>query len=323
MAGAGRIKAGVIGLAAALAAAGPATAGGLPSPEQGPAPDPIRGPAGGASRLAAASQDPFSALVGERRERRIAGDRQSAVERFTVAADGRAFLLEGGIGAARIKFLCTENDPRLDCRIDPEGPAEEIYLVSGARGPRGDVIYKNREGDVLLRMTAYGGATVFWPGDPRSSRGQGQAASRSFGEDGPLVLPPADETAAERRGRTATAHLSAATGEPIVFQIAVAPANAAGPAGAATLEGGAPPPANAKVLSDAVVRVAVGMRAVASDPTGARILGARVKAVEFRQGTAPSLSLDGTRLVVVYDPSGDVAGRPSSSAVARFLEESL
>lgn len=307
MAGAGRIKAGVIGLAAALAAAGPAAAGGLPSPEQGPAPDPIGGQAGGALRLAAASQDPFSALVGERRDRRLTRNPRSAVERFTVAADGRAFLLEGGIGAARIKFLCTENDPRLDCRIDPEGPAEEIYLVSGARGPRGDVIYKNREGDVLLRMTAYGGATVFWPGER-----QGQAASRSFGEDGPLVLPPADETAAERRGRTATAHLSAATGEPIVFQIA----------GAATLEGG-PPPANAKVLSDAVVRVAVGMRAVASDPTGARILGARVKWVEFRQGTAPSLSLDGTRLLVVYDPSGDVAGRPSSGAVARFLEESL
>lgn len=299
MAGTGRIKAGLIGLVAALAAAGPATAG-------------------GPSRLAAASQDPFSALVGERRERAVTRNPQSAVERFVVAADGRVFLLEGGIGAARIKFLCTENDPRLDCRIDPEGPAEEIYLVSGARGPRGDVIYKNREGDVLLRMTAYGGATVFWPGER-----QGQAASRSFGEDELLVLPPADAEAAERRGRTATAHLSAATGEPIVFQIAGAPANAAGPAGAATLEGGAPPLGNAKVLSDAVVRVAVGMQAVASDPTGARILGARVKWVEFRPGTAPSLSLDGTRLVVVYDPSADVAGRPSSGAVARFLEESL
>lgn len=295
MAGAGHIKAGLIGLVAALAA------------------DPAM--ADGPSRLAGASQDPFSALVGERR---VTRNPPSAVERFSVAADGRAFLLQGGIGAARIKFLCTENDPRLDCRIDPAGPAEEIYLVSGARGPRGDVIYKNREGDVLLRMTAYGGATVFWPGER-----QGQAASRSFGEDEPLVLPPADEKAAERRGRTATAHLSAAAGEPIVFLIAGAPANPVQPAGAATLADSTRLAANAKVLSDAVVRVAVGMQRVANDPTGARILGARVKSVEFRPGTAPSLSLDGTTLVVVYDPSADVAGRPSSVAVTRFLEESL
>jgi hypothetical protein len=296
MAGKGRTLAVLIALAAVVAASPPTFAGG---------------------RQAVAA-DPFSALVGERREARKARRAAPQIERFTVAADGRAFLLEGGAGEARMKFLCTENDPRLDCRIDPAGAAEEIHIVSGVRGPRGDIIYRNHEGDMLLRLTSYGGATVFWPGET-----QGQPASRSFGEEASLTLPPANSQAAERRGRGATAVLSAATGEPIIFEVGggAAPDQAALRDSVGDEETMTPP--RADVLADAVVRVAVGMQRVAADPTGARILGVRVKSVEFRPGTGPRLTLDGGKLIVDYDPTGDVAGRPSSVAVTRFLEESL
>lgn len=296
MADNGRILAALIALAAVAAANPPALAGGRRGDGQ------------------AAVADPFSALVGDKRESRKTGRAAPKIERFTVAADGRLFLLEGGAGEARMKFLCTDDDPRLDCRIDPAGAAEEIHLVSGVRGPRGDVIYRNRQGDMLLRLTSYGGATVFWPGEA-----QGQPASRSYGEDESLTLPPADRQAAERRGRTATAVLSAATGEPIIFDVG----SAASPPALSDAAGEAAVAPRADVLADAVVRVAVGMRRVAADPTGARILGVRVKSVEFRPGTGPLLSLDGGKLIVVYDPAGDVAGRPSSVAVTRFLEESL
>lgn len=242
--------------------------------------------------------DPFSALVGKRRappapERKI--------ERFLVSADGRAFVLDDRRDDARIKYLCTDEDPRLDCRIDPEAPAEEVFVLTKTRGPRGDVIYRDAYGDVRLRLASYGGATVFWPGEAA-----GQAASKSYGDDGPLTLPGADFIAASRRAQGAAAQLSARLGAPLYFDIG---RGAAGD--------------DASVLADAVARAAAGIERVAADPTGARVFSARVKLVRFLPGAPPRMALDADRFNVVYDPSAGLAGRPSSGSVARFLEENL
>lgn len=289
-----------------LAAAGPAAAG---PPHRNPVMEP----------------DPFTALVGKRRPREAAPARAAQeVERYVVSADGRSFLFENLGGEGRIKFLCREGDPRLDCRIDPEGPAEEIFVVTGVRGPRGDLIFKDHDGETRLRIASYGGATVFWPGE----EGRGQAASKSFGEDaGALDLAPASLAAAARRAQSAAAHLSALTGSPILFDLG---SPTGGPrALAATADDAAseqeeePPRFGASVLADAVARVAGGMRRVASDPTGARVLGARISRVRFVPGPAPALSLDGETLTIVYNPEGGLAGRPSSAAVAQFLENTL
>jgi hypothetical protein len=256
-------------------------------------------------RSAALAADPFSALVGKRRERESA--KRAQVSRYAVAADGRYFLVEGRVGPARVKFLCGDDDPRLDCTLDPLGYAEEIHLASAARGPRGDVIYKDQAGEVLLRITAHGGATVYWPG-----LAAGEAASKSFGDDDALTLPSATRADAERRATAATARLSALTGEPIEFNLAPQTT----PADAALAE-------DDRVLADAVIRAAAGMIAVAGDPTGARVLGSRVSEVRFVAGASPGIALEGRRLQIVYDPSNDAAGRPSSRAVAAFLEDSL
>lgn len=287
--------------------------------------------------------DPFSALVGKSRT----SDASNAVTRFDVASGERAFLLEGRVGEVRIKFLCGEGDPRVDCTLDPLGPAEEIILATGVRGSRGDVNFADAEGDQLLRIMPYGGATVHWPGKP-----QGEAASQTFGEDGALVLPFKDHQDAVRRAARATARLSAMTGSTIVFDagapspyyaaraFAAAPAiappvSAKAEASAAALADAAPAAearageiaptqaGDASVLADAVVRAAAGMDEVASDPTGARVLGSRIGVVRFRQGEPPRLSLDGRTLTVIYDPAADVAGRPSSRAIVKFLENSL
>ncbi|MGE0408678.1 MAG: DUF4908 domain-containing protein [Amphiplicatus sp.] len=285
---------------------------------------------------AVAEPDPFSALVGKRaaRPERMA----DAVDRYVVSADGRVFLFQSRDLNGRIKFLCYKDDPRLDCEIDPDGPAEEIVALTGTRGSRGDLIYKNAEGAPLLRIGAYGGATVFWPGDPF-----GQAASKSYGEGDSLSLTAAGRGAAHRRAQSAAAHLSALTGEPMQFDIgprrppALLAKAAEARAAPAALRADAAPLADeeeaadapgpgrgdATVLADAVARVAAGMMAVADDPTGARILGVRVRSVKFERGAAAGLALDGATLVVTYDPTGDIDGRPSSAAVAQFLEESL
>ena len=183
-------------------------------------------------------------------------------------------------------------------------PAAEIYKVAPTRGPRGDVIYKNAEGDTLLRIASYGGATVFWPGEDI-----GFGASKSFGDDQPLQLRKSTVGKAIKRSLSATAIISALTGAPIVFTT-----------DAENLEH---EDADATVLADAVVRAANGIKRVADDPTGARILASRIRAVSFRRAANAGVSLEDGELIITYVPDRDIEGRPSSTAVARFLEDSL
>ncbi len=251
----------------------------------------------------APSSNPFSALVGKKRERPEQRIRGGAVQRYVLASDDRAFLFEDRSNSARIKFLCGNGDIRLDCTLDPEGPTAEIYLVTPTRGPRGDVIYKNAEGDTLLRIASYGGATVYWPGVF-----EGAAASRSFGDDAALRLPSADYNAARRRAASATAIVSALAGAPIAFDLGDA---------AERQE------ADHAVLADAVARAAKGLKDVADDTTGARVIAGRIGRVLFVRADAPGVSLEGDALRISYVPKADIEGRPSSSAVTRYLEETL
>jgi Domain of unknown function (DUF4908) len=259
-------------------------------------------PARSSPIAATQSSNPFSALVGKRRERRANRGGRAVIERYVVASDDRAFLFEQRPDEARVKFLCGAGDQRIDCILDENGPAPEIYQLRPTRGPRGDLIFKNAHGDVLLRIASYGGATVYWPGEA-----QGLAASKSFGDDTPLTLPFADFETATRRAQAATANISAITGAPIVFDVGAAPHD----------------PANASVLADAVMRAAKGLRDVADDTTGARIIAGRIKRVAFLRGETPGVHLNDTALEIQYVPKLDIAGRPSSTAISRFLEETL
>ncbi|MHA7872730.1 MAG: DUF4908 domain-containing protein [Hyphococcus sp.] len=252
--------------------------------------------------LVAQADNPFSALVGDRRQRpRRRGGVE--IERYVLAADDRAFVFENRVDEARVVFLCGEDDPRLDCRLDPSEPAPEIHALLPTRAPRGDVIYKNAQGETLLRIASYGGATVYWPG-----AGRGFAASKSFGDDEPLRLPEADADAVARRAQAATALISAETGAPIIFDLGESVAEAA---------------AISPELADAVVRAANGLHAVAQDPTGARIIASRISRVVFIADAAPGVGITERTLEIRYAAGLDIEGRPSSAAVARFLEQSL
>ena len=249
------------------------------------------------------SADPFSALVGKRSAEAARLDDAAQVERFVIATDDRVFLFQGGERDGRLRFLCGAGDTRMDCVIDETTPAEEIHLVTPTRAPRGDTVWRDKSGEALLRVSPYGGATVFWPGDPR-----GHAASKSFGEDPPLRLHFATLGVAEARAKRATALISAQVGKPILFDVG---------------DPGTDETGEASVLADAVARAAKGLGRVAGDPTGARIIGARVRRVEFIVGRPPAVGLGEGVLTVRYDPAADAAGRPSSSEIARYLEEAL
>jgi len=251
----------------------------------------------------AQSSNPFSALVGKKRKRDPDRASRSKIERYVLAADDRTFLFEDFSSLARVKFLCAPADTRIECVIDPDGPAEEIYVLTANRGPRGDIIYKTHEGDAMLRIASYGGATVFWPGDR-----VGSAASKSYGEAQSLHLAFTQTRQARQRAQSATGLLSALIGAPVVFDIGSVPS-------ADTY--------NAAVLADAVVAAAKGLGNVAADPTGARIIASRIKRVRFTPSDGAGLALDGKVIEVFYNEHLDIEGRPSSAAMARFLEESL
>lgn len=269
------------------------------------------GPAAAASGLALQADvqsnglqhNPFSTLVGERRKRRDPQQANGPVERYVLASDERTFLFEDRGATARIQFLCGEGDDRFDCVIDPDIGASEIYLLEATRAPRGDVVYRNANGEALLRIASYGGATVFWPGDP-----QGRAASKSFGDNPVLELLYTDHETAQRRAQSATAMLSARTGAPIIFDLGAQPSE----------EG-----ASATVLADAVVTAAKGLSIVSRDPTGARVIGSRIERVVFTPGASSSVALRGKTLDIGYMPNAGIEGRPSSTGVARYLEENL
>ncbi|WDI32566.1 DUF4908 domain-containing protein [Hyphococcus flavus] len=247
--------------------------------------------------------NPFSALVGKSRERSQRRGDRSDVERYVLTSDDRMFLFEELASGARVQFLCGENDQRIDCVIDMAGPSPEIHALSATRGPRGDVIYKDARDHTLIRIAAYGGATVYWPGETR-----GIAASKSFGDDRSLRLGFTDMETASRRAQGAAAQISALTGSPVFFDIS-----------AANASGGA----NAAVLADAIVTSAKGIASVAQDETGAAAISSRIKRVIFLPSTDAEISLGGSVLEIRYVPNLDIEGRPSSAKVAQFLEESL
>lgn len=250
-----------------------------------------------------AQHNPFSTLVGERRRRPGEPGPHSGVERYVLASDERMFLFEDGGDTARIQFLCGPGEERVECVIDPGVNAAEIYVLEATRAPRGDVVYRNLNGDVLLRIASYGGATVFWPGDP-----EGRAASKTFADNPGLELVYTDFSTAERRAQMATAMLSARTGAPIIFDLG---------------EGQPEEGANEAVLADTVVTVAKGLSLVASDPTGARVIASRIKRVLFAPADGAGVSLRGSTLHIGYQPDGGVEGRPCSTVVATYLEENL
>jgi len=254
--------------------------------------------------LALLGRDPFSSLIGnKRRSSRQKKRNAPGVDRYVVASGDKAFLFENLGSQARLRFLCGIDDERIDCLIDDDVPAEEIHVLTPVSAGRGDTIYKDSRGETLLRIASYGGATIYWPGE-----GRGLAASKSYSDDPSLSLQFADHEVVTRRLNNATALLSAKTGAPVVFQIRTNREDEV---------------AGAAVLADAISRAASGLAFVASDTTGSRVIGARIKSVIFEFAEQSSLKLTNQDFIVGYNPNRGLSGRPSSARIVEFLENQL
>ena len=82
-----------------------------------------------------------------------------ATARFSTD-EGGWFILDRSQKPALLRF---DDDP------------DEVWVISPSRGPRGDMLFKDDVGDVLLRVTKFGGVTVFTPRRPT-----GAAATMAF-----------------------------------------------------------------------------------------------------------------------------------------------
>ncbi len=253
-----------------------------------------------ASPARAAAADPFSTLLKPARQGAI-GD--TTLQHFAAAPDDRAFLLETGRGVARIQFLCAASDPRIACRIDADRPGEAIVDLSAERGSRGDVLFRDGAGRLVVRMTPYGNATVYWPGES-----EGRAATKREEYPGALRLTPFTYGEAAKRAARAES-LLAELGVTVRLDVgALSIANEYSPAPA---------------LTDAVLRAAEAVEALADDADASPALKARPVTLRFVEGRQAGAASSGDDIVVTYIRAGGAAGAPSEADLAAAIRGAL
>ncbi len=201
-----------------------------------------------------------------------------AVARY-VSEDGDVFVLDMSQGGPPL--LKFEN-------------SFEVWALRAQPGPRGDMIYKNDLGEVMLRATRLGGLTVFTDDHP-----SGEAAAVA-GAVSPLRLISLDAQALLDRLGQASARASRAARRLIPFEAEATPSSSALIADAAM------------VTSEAVVRMT-------KKPNARRLLD-RILKVRLISGRKAGASLDQGVLQVIVAPPMGLAGRPSSDRIIQVAE---
>jgi hypothetical protein len=190
-----------------------------------------------------------------------------------VSESGQVFTLDRSTAKPMLRF---------------EG-SNEIWVLEPHTGARGDTLYKNDAGRVVLRDTKVGGLILYAP-----DRREGAAAALS-GESRPIRLAPVDPKALYRRLIGASSAVSKAARRQIPFQAEATPASSA-------------------LIADAALVAADGLVRMAKTPNGQAQLR-RVNLVFLTEGPRPGVILRQGVLIVVVTPRLGVSGRPSSERI--------
>lgn len=171
--------------------------------------------------------------------------------------------------------------------------SDEIWVLQARPAGRGDMVFVNDAGDVVLRATRLGGLTMFTEdrpqGIPASLRGTAQPIPTD------IAMTPAGFV---RRLRDSGERISDLA--PNFKKISFNSDDAA-----------APLLAEAAILTAQAIQTAVRKKRVTTVNTLERLV--------LRDGAAPGVSLDKGVLTVTVTPGLGVAGRPSSEKIARAL----
>jgi hypothetical protein len=209
-------------------------------------------------------------------ERPAEGQRQAApppVARY-VSETGEGFILDRSNERTLLRF---ENSP-------------EIWVLQPQIGPRGDVIYKNDIGQVLLRATRVGGLTLFTGKRPAGASAAlaGASAPIRLKAIGPVDLMRVLVAASARASRLANHRIS--------------------------IDAEATP-ASSTLIADAAILTVMALERVSRRPDGSPLM-ARIQRVVIVEGGRPEVALRAGTLLVVVSPALGVAGRPSSERIA-------
>jgi Domain of unknown function (DUF4908) len=203
--------------------------------------------------------------------------RAPAVARYEMDSGG-GFVLDRSSAHPLIRF---DDDP-------------EVWSLTVSRGPRGDLIYWNDLRQPLLRVTKFGGVTLY-----TARRPEGSAASMS-GPAQPIRLRSVGVLGLTRVLFEASARSTHAAQHLIAF---VAP-NA--------------DPGNDGLIADAALVTSEAMAGLAGRPEG-RVLMARVTRVLLHTGREPAAWTRDGVLIVSITPADGLAGRPSSLRIQQAL----
>lgn len=168
----------------------------------------------------------------------------------------------------------------------------EIWVLRPTPAPRGDIIYRNDNGDQILRVTADGGITLYTTRTP-----QGSPVSRS-GTAQPLQTPNLgpvqlfnlmarrSNLVSDAVGRLITIDLDGSQSEALCVEALI-------------------------VTTDAVIRMA-------RNPSTRSTVN-RLRKISIVEGGRASVAFSRGELRVVVDPSKGIVGRPSSALVIRTM----
>jgi len=197
------------------------------------------------------------------------------VAKFLIDGGG-AFVLDRSHNPALLKF--------------EDGP--EVWVVVPSRGPRGDILFKDDVGDILLRATKLGGMTAF-----TSRRPSGSAATLA-GATSPLRLAPLGPAALYQRMVFASGRCTHASHHLVGFE-----APDADPKSAALIAD------TAWLAMDAIVSLA-----------GRSKGSIHVSKVILVSGAKPAVWVQHAVLVISVAPNQGLSGHPSSARIARVIE---
>jgi hypothetical protein len=170
----------------------------------------------------------------------------------------------------------------------------EIWVLSQAHGPRGDIIYKNDVGETVLRATRLGGMTVFTLKRPAGS------AAALVGPTAPLRMPTLGPVVLYQRLFQASVRATRSAQHLVEFEAPDADAY------------------SDALIADAAVITVEAFATLASQPDGRQYLG-RVGKIAFAEGAKPQVGLQGGVLTVVVAPKDGIAGRPSSRRILKAV----
>ncbi|TNE36041.1 MAG: DUF4908 domain-containing protein [Alphaproteobacteria bacterium] len=236
-----------------------------------------------------------------------------------------AASLAGALAAAPSVFaqeLEEEVDPRIGLYSSERGENEfvldrtsdfarmkfvgetEILQLQVVPGPRGDTFFKDDCGRTVLRLTPFGGATLY-----NDESDQGEAFGRAA-EAEPLRLAAVSSSDAERMAAKTFGEFEEDYGYGMAVEVDYF-------AGSSRTDTQAAP------LISAIDNTITALRRISRDEVGREVVKERLRHISFVSATDKTLTLEGPHLVVRYKWGGDISGVPSSAAILCYLENNL